>query len=81
MGRIRGEFAPELPEVERRYARITEDDFLTRLPELTENDLEVIQADLVELETDLSDTRDRLHNVHDAIVAELGVRYQAADSA
>lgn len=81
LGRIRGEFAPKLPEVERRYARITEDDFLTRLPELSASDLEVIESDLEAIGVDLSSTREHLHSVHDAIVTELGARYRAVDSA
>lgn len=81
LGRIRGDFAPKLPDVERRYARITEDDFLTRLPELTVDDLESIESDLEGIEVDLSNTREQLHSVHDAIVAELGARYRTADSA
>ncbi len=80
LGRLRGDFAPAFPEVERRFNRITDNDFLTRLPELTKADLEEVERELGEIEDDLSGTRARLHEVHDAIVAELGVRYQAADS-
>lgn len=81
LGRLRGDFTPPFPEVERRFNRITDDDFLTRLPDFSDADLEEIRSDLDAIEVDLSGTRSRLHDVHDAIVAVLAVRYQAADSA
>lgn len=80
LGRLRGEFTPAFPEVERRFNRITDNDFLTRLPELTDADLEGIQSEFESMEEEISNTRGRLHEVHDAIVAELAARYQAADS-
>lgn len=81
LGRLRGDFVPEFPEVERRFSRITDDDFLIRLPELTDDDLAQIHTELEEIEQDVSGTRSQLHEVHDAILAELAVRFQAADSA
>lgn len=81
LGRLRAEFAPELPEVERRFARVMDDDILTRLPEIDDDGLVREIDELVALEGDISARRTRLHEVHDAIVVEIGGRHVATDPA
>jgi hypothetical protein len=81
MGRLRSEFAPDLPEVERRFSRVMDDDVLTRLPDLSDDDLALAIQELGELEQGISERRSRLHEIHDALVGQIGGRHVSSDPA
>jgi hypothetical protein len=69
---------PDLPEVGRRTVdKILSDDFLTRLPELTDDQLAEMQQRLAAAEAELSRQRRAVYDAHDRIQAELTSRYAA----
>lgn len=69
---------PDLPEVGRRAIdRVLADDFLARLPDLTDAELDEIRERLVAVEAELSAHRRAVHDAHDRIQAELTRRYAA----
>jgi hypothetical protein len=68
---------PELPDIGRREIdRILEDDFLAHLPELSGEDLEVIQAQLTEAEHEVSEDRRIVFEAFERLQAELTRRYR-----
>lgn len=81
LDRLPADFAPELPEVERRFPRVMDDDVLTRLPELGDDDLALALDELGTLEARISGQRTRLHDIHDLIVTEIAGRHVAVDPA
>jgi hypothetical protein len=81
LDRLHADFAPELPQIERRYARVTDDDILTRLPELSDEDLSLALQELRAIEEQLSTQRTALHGIHDALVTEIAGRHVASDPA
>ena len=81
LDRLHADFAPELPEVERRFARVMDDDILTRLPELGDDDLSLALEELGALEEQISGQRSALHGIHDALVTEIAGRHVASDPA
>lgn len=81
LDRLHADFAPELPEVERRFARVMDDDILTRLPDLGDDELALSIEELTALEEQISGQRAALHGVHDAIVREIAERHVATDPA
>lgn len=55
VGRVRGEFSPDLPDERRRpIDDVLEDDFLTRIPELDDDELSRIQTTLAATESEIS---------------------------
>lgn len=75
-------FAPDLPASRRRQIdQILGDDFLTRLPELSDEEIAQIRATLEEAEHDISTQRKAVQQVVDTLHAELLRRYKqgAAD--
>ncbi len=69
--------APDIPEVGRREVdRALGDDFLARLPDLSDEDLEGIREMLVETESGVSRQRRSLFDVLDRVQAELTSRYR-----
>ena len=81
LDRLHADFAPELPEVERRFSRVMDDDVLTRLPELGDDDLALALEELGTLEAQISGQRTQLHDIHDLLVTEIAGRHVAADPA
>jgi hypothetical protein len=81
LDRLHADFAPELPDVERRFARVMDDDILTRLPELGDDDLSLALEELGALEEQISGQRSALHGIHDALVTEIAGRHVASDPA
>jgi hypothetical protein len=74
---------PELPDKGRRAIdRVLSDDFLARLPDLTDGELEETQQRLAAVERELSRQRRAVYDAYDLIQAELTRRYAAggADS-
>lgn len=70
--------APDLPEVGRRPVdRALGDDFLARLPGLSDADLEETRLMLVEVEADISTQRRAVFEALDVIQAELTARYRS----
>lgn len=69
--------APDLPEVGRRPVdRALGDDFLARLPELDDDDLEATRVMLSEVEAEISAQRRAVFDAADLIQAELTRRYR-----
>jgi hypothetical protein len=69
--------APAAPEGERRLVdRALSDDFLVRLPTMSDDDLRNTQAFLTETEVEVSKQRRQVHGVIDALQAELARRYR-----
>jgi len=68
------------PEIEwtRGLERLVGDATLVRLPDLSEEELAEAEAQLKELETEVSTVRHRLHEVLHAVEMELTARMQAA---
>jgi hypothetical protein len=70
-------FAPEFPDDRRREIdHILEDDFLARLPDLTDEEMAQIRATLGEAEQEISAKRKQVQAVVDALHAELLRRYK-----
>ena len=83
MGRVPAIFFPELPDERHRPVdKVLGDDFLTRMPELSDGELTEIQDLLGETEQRISDQRRDVQQVFDAIQAEITRRYKdgVADS-
>ena len=69
--------APDVPASGRRAVdRVLEGDFLVRLPSLSEDELETIQRELTEVETNVSAQRRDVYDVFERIQAELTRRYR-----
>ena len=69
--------APDLPEVGRRPVdRALGDDFLARLPELGDDDLEETRVMLAEVEAEISAQRRAVFAAVDLVQAELSRRYR-----
>ncbi len=74
--------APDLPEVGRRPVdRALGDDFLARLPELGDDDLEETRSMLVEVEAEISAQRRDVFAAADLVQAELTRRYRDEQAA
>ncbi len=68
---------PDLPEVGKRQVdRALGDDFLTRLPDVDDGELESIQKLLTDTEREVSAQRGRVFDVCEQIQAELTRRYR-----
>jgi hypothetical protein len=68
---------PDLPEEQRRpIDRVLADDFLARLPMMTDEDLHEVQAMLAEAETEVSTQRKSAQAAFDGIQAEILNRYK-----
>lgn len=68
---------PDLPEEQRRpIDRVLADDFLARLPVMTESDLHDVQTMLAEAESEVSAQRKRAQGAFDGIQAEILTRYK-----
>lgn len=77
LGRVRGEFSPDLPDDRRRpIDDILEDDFLTRISDLTDQDLADIHTTLTETEVDISANRRKVQDVFDVLHAQITGRYR-----
>lgn len=77
LGRVRGEFYPDLPDERRRpIDDVLEDDFLTRIADLSDDDLASIQGTLADTEADISANRRRVQDVFDALHAQITGRYR-----
>lgn len=69
--------APEVPASGRRAVdKVLEADFLVRLPSLADEELEDIQRELTEVETQVSEQRRSVYEVFERIQAELTRRYR-----
>ncbi len=69
--------APDVPNLGRRGVdRALEDDFLTRLPSIADDELEEIQTSLADTERDVSAERRRVYEVCERVQAELTRRYR-----
>lgn len=83
IGRVPAIFSPELPEERHRPVDLVlGDDFLTRMPDLGEEDLTEMQDLLAETEVRISDQRRAVQKVFDTIQGEITRRYKdgVADS-
>lgn len=68
---------PDIPEEGRRNIdRVLGDDFLTHLPEISDADLEEIQATLTATERQISDQRRSVYEVLELLTAEVARRYR-----
>lgn len=77
LGRVRGEFSPDLPDDRRRpIDDILEDDFLTRISDLTDQDLADIHIALTETEAEISSNRRKVQDVFDVLHAQITGRYR-----
>lgn len=77
LGRVRGEFYPELPDERRRpIDDVLEDDFLTRIADLSDEDLAEIQTTLADTEAEVSKSRRRVQDVFDVLHAQITGRYR-----
>lgn len=77
VGRLRGQFFPDLPdERHRSIDRILSDGYLATLPELEDNELSQIQVSLADAERDVSGQRRQVQEVFDTLQAELTGRYR-----
>jgi hypothetical protein len=69
---------PELPLTGRRLVdRALDDDYLLRLPSLTDEELQQAQVFVSEVEVEVSQQRRRVHSALDHIQAEVASRYGA----
>ncbi len=76
-GRLPALLAPDFPAARRRQIdRVLEDDFLSRLPEIEEDELRRIQATLGETEHEVSAQRKAVQQVFDGIQGEIARRYK-----
>jgi hypothetical protein len=83
LGRVPAIFSPDLPDERHRPVdKALGDDFLTRMPELSEDELREIQDLLTETEERISDQRRAVQKVFDTIQGEITRRYKdgVADS-
>lgn len=77
VGRLRGQFFPDLPdERHRAIDRVLSDGYLATLPDLGDDDLADIQRSLAETEQAVSAQRREVQDVFDALQAELTDRYR-----
>lgn len=68
---------PDTPESGRRNIdRVLGDDFLAHLPEISDSDLEEIQATLTTTERQISDQRRSVYEVLELLTAEVARRYR-----
>lgn len=75
--RIPTVFAPDLPETRRRNIdRVLDDDFLSRLPSLGDEELVEIKETLIEAERGISESRRAVQKVADVLHDELIRRYK-----
>ena len=69
--------APDLPDVGRRPVdRALGDDFLARLPQLTDDELEETRVMLTDVESEISEQRRAVFEAVDLVQAELTRRYR-----
>jgi hypothetical protein len=69
--------APDLPLVGRRHIdQVLADDFMARLPEIEESELSEIQAELAEVEGEISAQRRSVQQVFDVLQSEITRRYK-----
>lgn len=72
VGRVRGDFSPHLPDERRRpIDDVLEDDFLTRMPELEEAELQEIQQTLTATEAEVSEQRRAVQERFDVLQARI----------
>ncbi|MDP8958944.1 MAG: aerial mycelium formation protein [Actinomycetota bacterium] len=77
IGRLPQVLAPDLPLEGRRHIdRVLADDFLARLPQVEEEELQDIQSELAEVESEVSGQRRSVQQVFDLIQAEITRRYK-----
>lgn len=77
LGRVRGEFHPQLPDERRRpIDDVLSDDFLTRITDLSDEELAEIHDTLAEAEAEISANRRRVQDVFDALHAQITGRYR-----
>jgi len=77
VGRLRGQFFPDLPdERHRSIDRILSDGYLATLPDIDDKDLSEIQVSLADTERDVSSQRREVQEVFDTLQAELTARYR-----
>lgn len=77
LGRVPSVFSPDLPEERHRPVdKVLGDDFLTRMPELDEEELNEIQILLSETEERISDQRRSVQRIFDTIQGEITRRYK-----
>jgi len=84
-GPSRGQFPSKAPRLEfehpkRRVSKLISDDTLANLPNLDDQQLAAIVAELESAETEVSDTRRAVLDVVDALNAELGRRYKSGEA-
>lgn len=73
---------PDLPARRRRTVdQALDDDFLARLPEMSDQDLAVVHERLAEAEAEISRLRRDVFDAHDRLEAELVRRYSAGEPA
>lgn len=76
-GRMTLPLAPHLPEVRRRTIdRVLESDFLARLSEVSDSELEEYLEALAEVEGEISEQRRAVQRVFDTFQAEIAARYK-----
>jgi hypothetical protein len=76
-GRKPTALAPELPsEGQRAIDRVLDDDFLSRLPSLSDEELEEIQTMLTDTEQEVSTRRRAVQEIFDRIQSEILRRYR-----
>ncbi len=77
LGRVRGEFFPDLSDERRRpIDDVLEDDFLTRITDLSDEELASIQGTLTDTEADVSANRRKVQDVFDTLHAQITGRYR-----
>lgn len=77
VGRLRGQFSPDLPdERHRSLDRILSDGYLAMLPDIEDSDLSQIQVSLADAEREVSGQRRNVQDVFDTLQAELTARYR-----
>ena len=77
LGRVPAVFSPDLPQERHRPVdKGLGDDFLTRMPELSEEELNEIQVLLSETEERISDQRRSVQKIFDTIQGEITRRYK-----
>ncbi|MDF1595494.1 MAG: hypothetical protein P1T08_05280 [Acidimicrobiia bacterium] len=77
LGRVPAIFSPDLPDERHRPVdKVLGDDFLTRMPDLSEEELHEMQGLLAETEESISVQRQNVQKVFDEIQAEITRRYK-----